>query len=64
MLQQLAQDTGAQTWAIAAMLFFIGVFAVVVYRVWRTPRSVHEARAQLPLEEASEEEGEVTPTES
>ncbi len=36
MLQELAARTGASTWAIASMLFFIVFYAVVAVRVFRT----------------------------
>ncbi|MBW2528381.1 MAG: hypothetical protein JRI23_29670 [Deltaproteobacteria bacterium] len=51
MIQQLATETGAHGWAIASMLFFIGVFALVVLRIWRTPKSEHQHNARLPLED-------------
>lgn len=51
MIQQLATDTGAHAWAIASMLFFIAVFALVVVRVVRTPKSEHQQNARLPLED-------------
>ncbi len=50
-LQQLAQQTSAQTWVIASMLFFLAVFTLVVLRVLRTPAAEHRAHAQLPLED-------------
>ena len=49
MIQQLATETGAQAWAIASMIFFIGVFAVVILRVFSTPKSEHLHNARLPL---------------
>ena len=55
MIQQLAHDTGAHVWAIASMLFFIGVFTLVVVRVWRTPRAEHQHHARLPLDDEGSE---------
>ncbi|RLB45167.1 MAG: hypothetical protein DRI90_28745 [Deltaproteobacteria bacterium] len=51
MFQELAQQTSAQTWVIGSMLFFIGVFALVAIKVFRTPAAEHQARAQLPLDD-------------
>jgi hypothetical protein len=52
MLQELAASTGAQAWAISAMLFFIALFAAVALRVHRTPKRVHAEHARLPFEDA------------
>lgn len=51
MLQQLALATGAQNWAIAAMLFFLLVFVVVVVRVLLTRDEIIQRCARLPLDE-------------
>jgi cbb3-type cytochrome oxidase subunit 3 len=52
MFQQLASETGAQGWVIAAMLFFIAVFVWVAVSAFRTPAAEHEARARLPLDDS------------
>ncbi len=49
MLQQLATETGAQPWVIASMIFFVSVFVVAVYRIWRTSAADAEGFARLPL---------------
>ena len=51
MLQQLATQTGAQAWAIASLIFFLGVFLVVMVRTFRTPPGELAARARLPLDD-------------
>ena len=51
MIQQLATETGAQAWAIASMIFFIAVFAVVILRVFNTPKAEHLNNARLPLDD-------------
>jgi hypothetical protein len=48
-LQELAARTGAATWAIASMLFFLGVWLAIAWRVWRTRPEELEARARLVL---------------
>ncbi len=50
MLQELAARTGASTWAIASMLFFIVFYAVVAVRVFRTRPEELDAMARLALE--------------
>jgi hypothetical protein len=54
MFQELAQQTAAHGWAIASMLFFISVFALVVVRMQRTSREELLAQARLPLEEPTD----------
>ncbi len=49
MIQQLATETGAQPWVIASMLFFITVFAVAAFRIWRTTPAEAEGFARIPL---------------
>ena len=51
MLQQLAQASAAQDWAIAAMLVFVVVFAGVVARVLSRDRALDEHCAHLPLDD-------------
>jgi len=48
-LQQLATDTGATAWAIASMLFFLGVWTVVAVRTARSRPEDLAERARLPL---------------
>lgn len=55
MIQQLSTDTGAQGWAIGSMIFFIAVFAAVVVWVLRTPKAEHRHKAELPLEDETED---------
>jgi len=50
MLQELAARTGGTGWAIASMLFFLGIYLVIGVRVFRVRRDVLEARARLALE--------------
>ena len=50
MLQELATRTGASTWAIVSMLFFIAVWVFVAVRVFRTRDEEMDAQARLPLE--------------
>lgn len=49
MLQQLVRDTGGSGWAIASMLFFIGVWCVIVLRVWKASPKEMTEHARLPL---------------
>ena len=49
MLQELATRTGAATWAIASMLFFLGAWLAIAWRIWRTRPEELEARARLAL---------------
>ena len=50
MLQELAARTGAAPWAIASMLFFLGVFIAITVKVVRTRPEELEERARLPLD--------------
>jgi len=49
-LQELAARTGATTWAIASMLFFLSVWILVAVRVFRSRPEEMDARARLALE--------------
>ena len=62
MFQELAQQTSAQTWVIGSMLFFMGVFALVAIKVFRTPAAEHQAHAQLPLDDTSSDPEEDQPS--
>lgn len=50
MLQELAARTGASAWAVASMLFFIAVWAVIAVGVFRARPEEMDARARLALE--------------
>jgi len=50
MLQELATRTGATAWAIASMLFFLGVYVVVAVRAFRARPEDLAAHARLALE--------------
>jgi hypothetical protein len=49
MLQELAAATDVTAWAIASMLFFIGVYVFVAVRTWRAKPEDLEAQARLAL---------------
>lgn len=49
MLQELARESAAPGWAIASMLFFLGVWLVLAVRVVRTRPDALAERARLPL---------------
>ncbi len=49
MLEELARETGAKAWAIASMLFFLGAWAVMALKVWRSRPEDLAACARLPL---------------
>ena len=49
MLQQLAADTGSRAWAIASMLFFLGVWIAMAVRVARARPEELAEHARLPL---------------
>ena len=49
MLQQLAGETGASGWAIASMLFFLGVWLAIGAWVWRARPETMTAHARMPL---------------
>ena len=50
MLQELAAQTGAGAWAIASMLFFVGVWLVIAVRVVLARPEDMDAQARLALE--------------
>jgi hypothetical protein len=50
MLQELAAQTGATAWAIASMLFFLGLWLVITVQVFRAGSEEMEARARLVLD--------------
>jgi cbb3-type cytochrome oxidase subunit 3 len=50
MLQELASRTGASTWAVASMLFFIAVWVFVTVRTLRARSEDLDVEARLPLE--------------
>lgn len=50
MLQELAAQTGASTWAIASMLFFGAIWIGIAVWVYRTRPEEFEGRARLALE--------------
>ena len=61
MLQELAARTGATTWAIASMLFFLSVWIFVAVRVFRSRPEEMDAMARLPLEGDGEAPAELPP---
>lgn len=54
MLQELTAQTGAGMWAIASLLFFIGVYAFVAIRVCRARTEDLDAQARLALDDGAE----------
>jgi hypothetical protein len=50
-LQELAARTGAATWAIGSMLFFLAAWVAVAVRVIRSRREDMDALARMPLDE-------------
>ena len=50
MLQQLAGATGAPGWAIASMLFFLGLWLAIGLATWRARPEAMRERARLPLD--------------
>lgn len=60
MLQELAARTGAATWVVVSMLFFIGCWIAIAVWLWRARPEDLEAHARLALEgdEASPKESE------
>ncbi|HUU36303.1 MAG TPA: hypothetical protein VMW48_19700 [Vicinamibacterales bacterium] len=53
MLQELTASTGASSWAVASMLFFIAVYLVVVVRVFRARADDLDARARMALDDTT-----------
>ncbi len=49
MLEELTRNTGAGVWAIASMLFFLTVWAVVAVRTFRARPEELDALARMPL---------------
>ena len=50
MLQELAGESGAPAWAIASMLFFLGVWLAIAVASWRARPEAMDERARLPLD--------------
>ena len=50
MLQDLAGATGAPGWAIASMLFFLGLWLAIAFATWRARPEAMDERARLPLD--------------
>ena len=50
MLQDLAGSTGAPGWAIASMLFFLGLWLAIALATWRARPEAMDERARLPLD--------------
>jgi cbb3-type cytochrome oxidase subunit 3 len=59
MLRELAQATAAQAWVIAVMLFFVALFAGVLWRVLTRDRALDAHCARLPLDDAPASPGPV-----
>lgn len=51
MIRELAAQTGAAPWAIASMLLFIVVFAVIALRVLTREKGAYDRQARMPLED-------------
>lgn len=64
MLQELVRDTGANFWAIASMLFFLGIWAVVALKVWRARPEEMAEFARMPLSDGGAGAGELPRGES
>jgi hypothetical protein len=50
-LQELAGETGASGWAVASMLFFLGIWLAVAIGVWRARPETMSERARMPLDD-------------
>jgi len=50
MLQELAGRTGATGWAIASMLFFLGLWLAIAFATLRARPEAMDERARLPLD--------------
>ncbi len=50
MLEELTAASGASTWAVASLLFFVAVYVVIAVRAIRASRDDMRALASLPLE--------------
>ena len=64
MLQQLAGATGAPGWAIASMLFFLGVWLAIAVATWRARPEAMNERARLPLDGEADPAAAEVPRES
>ena len=64
MLQQLAGATGASGWAIASMLFFLGLWLAIAFATWRSRPQAMEERSRLPLDGDADPGAAHGPTES
>ena len=51
MLQELAEQTGAQSWAIASMLFFLAIWLFIAVRVYRAGTQEMDACARIALDD-------------
>lgn len=51
MLQELTAQTNAAHWAVGSLLFFVGVYVVVTFKVFRTRPEVLDARARLAIDD-------------
>jgi hypothetical protein len=49
-LQELAGRTGAPGWAIASMLFFLGLWLAIALATWRARPEAMDERSRLPLD--------------
>jgi hypothetical protein len=49
-LQELAGETAAPAWAIASMLFFLGLWLAIALATWRARPEAMDERARLPLD--------------
>jgi hypothetical protein len=49
-LQELAGATSAPAWAIASMLFFLGVWLAIAIATWRARPEAMRERSRLPLD--------------
>ena len=57
MLQELAGGTGAPGWAIASMLFFLGLWLAIALATWRARPEAMDERARLPLDSEADPAG-------
>ncbi len=61
MLQELAARTGAAPWIVAAMLFFMAVWAGIAVRVYRARSEDMDACARLALDGEDATAGDTAP---
>ena len=64
MLQELAAQTGATAWAIASMLFFLGLWLAIALATWRARPEAMSERARLPLDGEADPAAAAVPRES